>query len=266
MIDRTRIVQALRGIRGRPPADLDALAHVLVRFSQLVIEQPLIEAIEVNPLFARFGQRPEQPAFVALDARVVLHDAAISTADLPQPAIRPYPAQHVSSWTMKDGSSVTIRPIRPEDEPLMVRFHQTLSERSVYMRYFSALTLTSRIAHERLIRLCFIDYDRQLALVADRTDPDTGEHALLAIGRIIKLRGKPEAEYAGIVGDQWQANGLGTELLRRLIEIARDEGLRRIVAETLPENRGMQRVFEKLGFRLRRRISEGVVLADLELS
>ncbi len=133
------------------------------------------------------------------------------------------------------------------------------------MRYFSPLTLSARIAHERLIRMCFIDYDREMTLVVDREDPATGVHAIVAVGRLIKLYGKPEAEYAGLVGDQFQGHGLGTEVLRRLVRVARDEGLRRIVPETLPENRGMQRVFEKLGFRLRRRFSEGIVLADIEL-
>ncbi len=264
MIVRTQIRRALQGIRGRPAIDMAALEELLVRFSQLVIEQRWIRAIEINPLFASYRASGDR-ALLALDARVVLYEPEVGVAQLPKPAIRPYPAQYVTPWTLKDGSKATIRPIRPEDEPLMVRFHQTLSERSVYMRYFAAMSLDARVAHDRLVRLCFIDYDREMALVVDREDPATGEHAIVAVGRLIKLYGKDEAEYAGLVSDLFQGHGLGTEVLRQLLRVARDEGIRRIVAETLPENRGMQRVFEKLGFRVRRLLSEGIVLAHIDL-
>jgi acetyltransferase len=265
MIVRTQISRALAGIRGRPASDLLALERLLVRFSQLVLEQPRLREIEINPLHIAYTQHDGRPTLLALDARIVLHASDVLAEQLPKPPIRPYPSQYVSTWTLKDGTAVTIRPIRPEDEPLLVQFHQTLSDRSVYMRYFSPLTLSARTAHERLIRMCFIDYDREMALVVDRADPVTGAHAIVAVGRMIKLYGKQDAEYAGLVSDQFQGHGLGTEVLRQLLRVARDEGVRRIVAETLPENRGMQRVFEKLGFRLRRLFREGIVLADIEL-
>ncbi len=95
---------------------------------------------------------------------------------LPRPTIRSYPMQYVWEWRLKDGTPVTIRPIRPEDEPLMVQFHTTLSERSVYLRYFCSLSLRTRVEHERLVRICFGSYDRGFALVADRTNPETGKH------------------------------------------------------------------------------------------
>ncbi len=113
---------------------------------------------------------------------MVLYDADMPEAALPRPAIRPYPTQYVTPWTLKDGTPVTIRPIRPEDEPLMVAFHATLSERSVYMRYFSPLQLSQRIAHERLTRICFVDYDRQTALVVEHHDQATGERQILGLG------------------------------------------------------------------------------------
>jgi acetyltransferase len=91
---------------------------------------------------------------------------------------------------MKDGTAITIRPIRPEDEPLMVRLHEALSESSVHLRYFHAMKLSSRVAHERLTRICFIDYDREMALVADRWDPDAGRNEILAVGRLSILRGR----------------------------------------------------------------------------
>ncbi len=169
MMEQTKIYTALKGVRGRTPVDLAALEQLLVRFSELVVEQRWIKEIDINPLLAS----PER--LLALDARVVLHGREVAEDKLPRPAIRPYPAQYAGEWTMKDGTPVTIRPIRPEDEPLMVKFHETLSERSVYMRYFQPLKLSTRTAHERLTRICFIDYDREMALVAERRHPAGGE-------------------------------------------------------------------------------------------
>src|SRR5262249_35607325 len=156
--------------------------------------------------------------------------------------------RYVTSWTFKDGSTVTIRPIRPEDEPLLVRFHETLSEQSVYLRYIQALKLSTRVAHERLSRLCFIDYDREMSLVAERRDAAKKEPEIIAVGRLIKAHGANEAEFALLVSDSFQRCGLGTEVLRRLLDVGRDDRLARITADILPENRGMQRVCEKLGF------------------
>ena len=117
---------------------------------------------------------------------------------------------------MKDGKEVVIRPIRPEDEPLMIQFHQKLSERSVYLRYFQPLKLTQRTSHERLTRICFIDYNREMALVAERKN-EAGEPEMLAVGRLSKIHGRDEAELAAVAIDAAQHKGLGTELYRRLI-------------------------------------------------
>src|SRR5262249_46627958 len=159
--------------------------------------------------------------------------------DLPRPAIRPYPVQYVSDWNMRNGEALTIRPIRPEDEPLMVRFHESLSERSVYLRYFHLMNFDQRVAHERLTRICFIDYDREMALIAERRDPQSGERRILGVGRLTKQHGRREAEFAAIVRDSVQRQGLGFELVRRLVEIGRSEELDRITADILPENRAM---------------------------
>jgi acetyltransferase len=246
MMEQTRIYTALHGVRGRAPIDLAALEHLLVRFSQLVAEQRWIKEIDINPLLAA----PEQ--LIALDARVVVYGQEVAEDMLPTLAIRPYPTQYVTPWTLKNGTLVTIRPIRPEDEPLMVAFHTTLSEHSVYLRYFSPLKLSQRIAHERLTRICFVDYDRELALVVEQRDPHSGERQILGVGRLIKRHGTNEAEYAILVSDQWQGQGIGTELLRRLIQVGRDEHLSRITAEILPDNRVMQQISQRLGFRLQR--------------
>jgi acetyltransferase len=156
----------------------------------------------------------------------------------------------VRPWRLRDGTAVVIRPIRPEDEPLVVAFHRTLSEESVYYRYFHMMSLQYRIAHERLVRICFTDYDRELALVVDRLDPASGEHALLAVGRLSRLHGSNAAEFSMLVSDAYQKQGLGTELLGQLLRIGRDEGIDRVTAEILHENGAMQRVCRKLGFQL----------------
>jgi acetyltransferase len=259
LMEQTHIFKALKGVRGRAPVDLVALENLLVRFSQLVVEQPRIAEIDLNPLLA------SSEGLFALDARVLLHDTSLHSDQLPRPAIRPYPSQYVSQFTMKDGTEVTVRPIRPEDEPLMGKFHETLSERSVYMRYFSSPSLSSRVAHDRLVRICFVDYDRVMALVVDHNDTATGQHRILGVGRLIKLHAKNEAEVAILVSDQCQKQGLGIELLRRVVQIARDEKLSSVSAEMLRDNLTVQSIFKKVGFRLRLLADSSSISAVLDL-
>jgi acetyltransferase len=259
-MERTRIFEALKGVRGRPPVDIAALEKLFVRVSQLVVEQPWISELDINPLLAS----PQR--LLALDARVVLHDPDTEEEDLPRPAIRPYPRQYVWTEELRDGTPVVVRPIRPEDEPLMVKFHASLSEQSVYMRYFHMLGLDQRTAHERLTRICFIDYDREMALVAEHTDPQTGKKEILGVARLSRRGGvTDEAEFSVLIRDRFQRRGLGTLLVGHLLEIGRLEGLRRITADILLENYPMQRVCQKLGFHLRRNTEEMVMKADLDL-
>ena len=243
LMERTQIYRALKkGFRGREPIDLPALEDLLVRFSQLVIEQRWIKEIDINPLLVS----PKQ--IVALDARVVLHDPQTREADLPRSPIRPYPTEYVITRKI-GGVEVTIRPIRPEDEPLMVKFHKTLSDRSVHLRYFGLVSLERRIMHERLRRVCFIDYDREIALVADLKNRD-GTHQILGVGRLIKEHGTDEAEFAVLISDPWQGKGFGSELLKLLVQVGRKEGLRRITGHISPENTTMKTVSEQVGFSL----------------
>jgi acetyltransferase len=246
MMEQTKIFTALKGVRGNPPVNLVALEQLLVRFSQLVLEQRWIAEVDINPLLA------SPDGLLALDARVVLHDAAVAADRLPRPAILPYPVQYVAPWTMKDGTTITIRPIRPEDEPLMVKFHETLSDQSVYLRYFCSLSLRRRIDHERLSRICFADYDREMVLVAEHIDSDTKEKQIIAVGRMNKLHAGNEAEVAVLVSDRYQKLGLGEQLFRRVIQVARDEKISRISAEMMPDNRAMQVIIKRLGFEVRR--------------
>jgi acetyltransferase len=259
LIEQTKIYRALQGVRGRAPVNLETLRVILVRFGKLLVEQPLIKEIDINPLLAGADR------IVALDARIILHAADIADANLPRTAIRPYPVQYIGSWKMKNGCTVAIRPIRPEDEPLMATFHGTLSDRSVYLRYFHMERLSSRVAHDRLIQRCFIDYDRELALVADFENPKTGEHEILGAGRLTKLPGEEEAEVGVLISDPYQGQGLGKELVRRLIAAARDEKLRHIIAHILPENAGMRSLADRFGFQIRTAEDPSMVVAVLDL-
>jgi acetyltransferase len=260
MMEQTRIFRALRGVRGRKAIDLAALEELMVRFSDLVIENPAIKEIDINPLLAS----PDR--LLALDARVVVHPAEVPDEKLPRSAIRPYPVRYVGEWTSKDGERLLIRPIRPEDEPLMIDFHKKLSERTVYLRYFQPLKLTQRTAHERLTRICFIDYDREMALVVERTRED-GKPEIIGVGRLSKLHGRPEAEMAAMLQDELQGKGIGSELYRRLIEVARDQKLHKVHSNMLGENREMQALCRKMGFKLSTPdLEDNLVLAELPLT
>ena len=244
MMERTKIYTALKGVRGRKSANIAALEQLLVRFSQLVVEQPWISELDINPLLVSAER------IFALDARVVLHDPKTPESKLPRPAIRPYPIQYATPWKLKNKAPIFIRPIKPEDEPLMVRFHETLSEESVYNRYFAALKLSQRVAHERLVRICFNDYDREIALVAELKVPKGEEKKILGVGRLSKQHGRNEAEFSVLVSDEWQRQGLGCELLRRMIEIGRNEKLASISGVILADNHAMQHICRKVGFKV----------------
>lgn len=259
LMEQTQIFAALKGVRGRAGVDMAALEQVLVRFSRLVIDQCHIKEMDINPLLASSNN------LLALDARIVLYGRQVADKDLPRSPIRPYPERYMSRWKMKNGEEVLIRPIRPEDEPLMVKFHETLSEKSVYLRYFHMENLSARVAHDRLIRKCFIDYDREMALVVDRAVPDTGRHEILGVGRLSKSHDAKEGEVAVLVSDSYQNLGVGTELVRRLIQVGRDEELQEIVANVLPENVAMQALANRFGFKVRQTADPGTVVAVLNL-
>jgi len=257
-MEQTKIFKAMRGVRGRKAVDLGALEDLMVRFSQLVVEQLWIREIDINPLLAS-GDRLN-----ALDARVIVYPRDTSREQLPKLAIRPYPTQYVHAGTMKNGEEVLYRPIRPEDEPLLIKLHQALSERTVYLRYFQPLKLSQRTAHERLTRICFIDYDREMALVAAHKTAE-GNPEIIAIGRLSRTRGGDDGEMAVLVDDRFQHQGLGTELYRRLIEVAREERLTKVASTIMSENRDMLAICRKLGFEMKADLEDGTIQAVLSL-
>jgi acetyltransferase len=257
-MEQTKIFKALQGVRGRKAVDIAALQELMVRFSQLVVEQRWIKEIDINPLQASVER------LTVLDARVIVYSQETTREQVPRLAIRPYPKQYVRPGQMKNGEEVLVRPIRPEDEPLLIKLHQALSDRTVYLRYFQPLKLSQRTAHERLTRICFIDYDREMALVVEHKLAD-GNPEIIAIGRLSRLRGLDKGEMAVLVDDRFQYQGLGTELYRRLIEVARDEHMTSVISTILSENREMQAICRKLGFHMEATLEEGTIEAVLKL-
>lgn len=254
MLEQTQIFRAMVKTHLRSEV-IDEMEEIIVRIGRLMAEQPWVKSIHLPSVWVS----PEGVAYSRAEVR--LHPPEVSQADLVPLAIRPYPIEYEKYWKTRDDQQVLIRPIRPEDEPLFVKFHESLSNQSVYFRYFHSMSFNQRVSHDRLARLCFIDYEQDMALVVERRDEKSGEKIILGAGRLRRISGTRDGEYAIIVRDDLQRSGLGTELLRRLLDIGRKEGLARLVADILPENQGMRRVSEKLGFKIRYEIDEGVLKA-----
>jgi acetyltransferase len=239
MMEKTKIYTALQGVRGRRAVDMAALEQILVRFSQLIAENPEIAECDINPLLVS----PDQ--MIALDARVVL--ARPSEQKPARLAIRPYPIQYIHTAQLRSGQPVIIRPVRPEDEPLLVDFHRSLSENSVRQPYLEVLSLDERIAHDRLIRLCCPDYDRDITLVAE-IPPEKGRSAkVVGVARLSRT-GPGVGDFKLVISDPFQNQGLGRQMLSDLLAIARTEGLSTVTARILQENGAMLHLVDQMGF------------------
>jgi acetyltransferase len=254
LMERTKIYQALKGVRGQRPANLEALEALLVRFSRLLADLLEVEEVDLNPVLAT----PERA--VALDARVVLAPPDVPEGQRPGLAIRPYPNQYTEAFRLRDGREVTVRAIRPEDEPLIIGLHARHSEHTIRMRFFSLVKTLSR---DSLIRLCHLDYDREMALVAVQGHGE-GEQ-VVGVSRYYLRPETGEAEFALVVGDAHQRQGLGRHLLNRLIAIARERGVRELVGLVLRENGPMLRLTASLGFGPPQTVEDGVVRVGLPL-
>jgi len=257
LMEQTKIYEAFKGVRGRTPVNMSELEDLLVRFSQLVVEQPWIKEIDINPLLVS-GDR-----LLALDGRVVLYEKDTAEEKLPKAAIRPYPIQYIGDWKMEDGTELHIRPIRPEDEPAIVKFHEKLSDRTVTMRYFQPMSLWQRTAHERLTHICFIDYDREMALVSEVKN-GKGEPEIVAVSRMSKQHGTNSALCAVIIRDDFQHKGIGSELFRRHLDIARSEGVEKVICNMLADDKESQAITKKLGFKQQAK-GDKYVQAEIEL-
>lgn len=170
------------------------------------------------------------------------------------------------TWQLLNGTSVTFRPIRPDDFELMIRFHEELSERSVYFRWFTPLGLNQRVAEERLKPACEVDFKNEVALVAEYRNPSNGEREIVGEGRLHRQPGTNEAEIAVIICDKYQRMGLGTQLMERLKQIGRTLKFERIIGDIHPENWNMQKVCRKLGFQVRYSYEEEVTKIAFQLA
>lgn len=240
MMECTKIYSALHGVRGRKPINLAHLEQILVQFSVMILEQKWIKECDINPLLA------SPSGFIALDARIILHDPKTSEKELPKSAIRPYPKQYSESIMLKDGTKALLRPIRPDDEPRIIKFYEDLSQEALRQRYLKMMHYEELVAHERLLRICFNDYDREISLVVEIK----GE--ILGVGRFSKIPGSSDATFALIVKDRWQNQGIGSKILKTIIAIAKSEGIQKLMAQMLEENVQMQQMCRTLGFSLQK--------------
>ena len=238
MMEQSRIYEALQGVRGRPPVDLLRLEEILVQVSQLILDHPCIKELDLNPLLA--GPK----GILALDARVILQPAGLDPAQWPKPAIRPYPSQYSWAWKSRYGKALRIRPIRPEDEPQVAAFHRSLEGQASYHEYLQRLHLPEGGAREKLIRLCMNDFDRQITLVIE------AERQVVGVARLTRVQGAARAEFALQIGAEWRGQGLGRQLLKRLIETGHGEGLRYIEANIFPGEEAILALCRKMGFEL----------------
>lgn len=239
LIRRTRVATLLGGFRNRPPVDMAALENVLLRLSEMVCELPWLAELDINPLLVDEG------GALALDARIVIAPRVPSADRYGHMAIHPYPAHLVTHWQLPTGHDVLIRPIRPEDAELTQGFVRSLSEESRYFRFMDAVSELSPVA---LARLTQIDYTREMALLA-LTEID-GREVELGVARYAVNADGTSCEFALVVSDAWQKQGIGHKLMDVLMDVARGRGLRLMEGEVLKANRPMLKLVGSLGFRI----------------
>ncbi|MFA5250906.1 MAG: GNAT family N-acetyltransferase, partial [Parachlamydiales bacterium] len=239
VMKKTKIYKALKGVRGRQSADLDYLTTLLIRFSRLIAEFPQIKEFDINPLWVSAEK------IYALDARITLH---AQNETRPELAIPAYPTQYIRFLDLKGLPGLTLRPITPEDEPLFIAFLQKLSKKAIYERFLKDLSSDELTRHDQLIQSCFCDYDRRLLLAAEIKKEQKRE--FLGVARLIKKPETKEGFFALVVKDEWQNRGLGSALLKQLVEIARAEKLKALSAWIFSENLPMQKLCTKTGFKI----------------
>ncbi len=256
MLESLKSWPLLRGYRGKPPVNIDRLIEVIMRFSYLVADYPEIKELDVNPLLVT----PEE--VIGLDARVVVDRELMVHAVKPYAhlAIRPYPEEFVTARKLKDGTPVVLRPIKPEDEPM---WHELLGGCSPESIWFRFSYLFRETTHEMATRYCFIDYDREIGIVAEVEEE--GQRKLIGVGRLVAYMDHQTAEYAVIVVDRWQGHGLGSLLTDYCIEVAGRWGVKSLVAETFKSNSRALAMFRNRGFEMDAEKEEDVVLVRKDL-
>jgi acetyltransferase len=237
MMEDTKVYQMLNGYRGKPPADLRQLEQIVVSLSNLIVDFPEILALDMNPIAISNGKA------TALDARILL-DPQEGDRDGPYRhlAITPYPARYVSRWHLPSGAEVTLRPIRPEDEPLEHEMFTTLSEASLRERFYQTI---KSITHAMHVRFCNIDYDREMAIVAEIREHD--QRRIVGIASYVIEPTRKKCEFSVLVHDDYRRQGLASKLLDILIGIADEKGLEEFYGFVEMRNHRMVHLTEKLG-------------------
>jgi acetyltransferase len=223
IIEKTKAYDLLKGFRNIPPVDMKRVEETMIAFSQMIIDHPEIKEVDINPLI------PQGDNLIAVDARIILDP---EPGKHPHLIITPYPTKYMKQATLKDGMKILLRPIKPEDENMWLDMFKSFSEETVRFRFFRIIKDTP---HEVRTRYCNIDYDREIGIVAEINEH--GKKRLLGVARLIQDPAhKDEAEFALVVTDEWQRQGLGSEFLDYLIEIAKDKDFSKINGVVLKDN------------------------------
>ncbi len=250
MLQSLKVWPLLQGYRGQPPVNVERLIEVLIRLSYLAADYPEIKELDINPLLVT----PQK--VIALDARVIVDREVLGKPMKPYAhlALRPYPEEYVRKTQLKDGAKITLRPIKPEDEPLWMELLGSCSRESIYQRFRYFFQWAN---HEVAMRYCYIDYDREIAIVAEIEE--AGEHKLLGVGRLVADPNLETVEYAVLVVDAWQDRGLGSILTDYCLDIVNRWGIEKIVAQTTSDNPRMISVFRKRDFDIKPDVSSSMV-------
>ncbi len=242
LISGTRMAKFLDRFRNLPRADHEALLGVLQRVSEIACKLPEIQELDINPLLVDDG------GAVAVDARITVASLSNTIGRYGHMAIHPYPTELVSIWQLPDGTDVAVRPIRPEDAGIEQSFVEQLSDESRYFRFMHRL---EKLTPLMLARFTQIDYDREMALVAVIND-GRDDAVMLGVARYVTNPDMQSCEFALTVSDRRQRQGIGQQLMRRLMSVARDRGIDIMEGEVLSSNRKMLGLTERLGFRVAR--------------
>jgi acetyltransferase len=242
MLESLQIYPLLKGWRGDAPKNIDKLVEVLIRMSYLAADYPEIKELDINPLIVNAKD------VIALDARIVVDDEVMQkpVKDYSHLILRPYPESLIKPAKLADGTDILLRPIKPEDEPMWLELLASCSKESIYHRFRYDFYFDS---HEIASKYCFIDYDREIGIVAELEDE--GRKKLIGVGRLIADPDVELMEYAVLITDAWQKKELGHILTEYCVEIAKARGVKRLVAETTRDNKPMISVFRKLNFKIR---------------
>jgi acetyltransferase len=255
MIAQTRMAKLLDAFRGKPAANVDAIARVLRQLSEMVCELPGIQELDINPLIA------DEHGVVAIDARVTVGYEPASGHPYQHMAIHPYPTGLVSTMQMPDGTNVVIRPIRPEDAGIEQSFVQRLSPQSKYFRFMQAV---NELTPEMLVRFTQLDYHRELALIA--VLEQAGKEIEIGVARYAVNPDGQSCEFALVVADEWHHMGIGSGLMNTLMAAAKARGLLLMSGEILAENSAMLELVRALGFVLHpHEVDAGIVVAEKSL-